>query len=128
MHPLVQQEIVTAEHLERLGRATHLLQGEAFGSFDALGELAADVDILITSWGCPPLDIAALDQCGKLKLIAHMAGSVKGFIDDAAWRRGIRVVNAAAAGAVPVAEFTLAAIAQNLRKLAKLKPMEPAAS
>ncbi|MFK7915664.1 MAG: hydroxyacid dehydrogenase [Pseudomonadales bacterium] len=110
MHPLVQQEIMTAEHLERLGRATHLLQGEAFESFAALGDLAAEVDILITSWGCPPMAIEALDQCSKLKLIAHMAGSVKGFIDDAAWRRGIRVVNAAAAGAVPVAEFTLAAI------------------
>lgn len=110
MHPLVQREIMTADHVERIGRATHLLQAEAFESIDAMGDMAAEIDVLVTSWGCPAIDVDALDQCGKLKLIAHMAGSVKGFIDDAAWRRGIRITNAAAAGAVPVAEYTLAAI------------------
>ncbi len=110
MHPLVQKEIMTAAHLDRLALVTHLLSPDAVSSFAMLGEEAADVDVLITSWGCPPLDTQALDLCPRLKLIAHMAGSVKGFIDDAAWRRGIRVVNAAAAGAIPVAQYTVAAI------------------
>jgi phosphoglycerate dehydrogenase-like enzyme len=43
-------------------------------------------------------------------MIAHIAGSVKGFIDDIVWRKGILVINAVAANAVPVAEYTLAAI------------------
>jgi phosphoglycerate dehydrogenase-like enzyme len=110
MHPLVQDEILTPAHIERLARATRLLAPTAFTSVGELGELAEEVDVLITSWGCPAVDEAVLDRCRRLRLVAHMAGSVKGFIDDAAWRRGIRVVNAAAAGAVPVAEYTVAAI------------------
>jgi phosphoglycerate dehydrogenase-like enzyme len=45
-----------------------------------------------------------------LKLVAHLAGNVKGFLDDSVWRRGILVTNAVAANAVPVAEYTVAAI------------------
>ncbi|MCH8140422.1 MAG: hydroxyacid dehydrogenase, partial [Proteobacteria bacterium] len=51
-----------------------------------------------------------IDQLPRLKLIAHLAGSVKGFLDDSVWRRGILVTNAVAANAVPVAEYTLGAI------------------
>ncbi|MEM1231357.1 MAG: hydroxyacid dehydrogenase [Pseudomonadota bacterium] len=110
MHPLVQREILTPEHLERLARATRLLNDQAVPAVTELGEDAAEVEVLITSWGCPPVDAEVLDRCRRLRLIAHMAGSVKGFIDDVAWRRGIRIVNAVAAGAVPVAEYTVAAI------------------
>jgi phosphoglycerate dehydrogenase-like enzyme len=46
----------------------------------------------------------------KLKLIAHAAGTVKFTLDPAVYAAGIRVTHAADANAVPVAEFTLAAI------------------
>ena len=43
-------------------------------------------------------------------MIAHAAGTVKDHLTPAVWQRNIRVTSAAAANAVPVAEFTLAAI------------------
>ena len=70
----------------------------------------ADTDILITGWGCPPIDAAVLEISSSLKLIAHAAGSVKHLIGPDVFERGIAVTNAAAANAVPVAEFALAAI------------------
>lgn len=70
----------------------------------------ADVDVLITSWGCPPLEQDILERAPRLRAVIHTAGSVKHHITDACWKRGIAVSSAAGANAVPVAEFTLAAI------------------
>jgi phosphoglycerate dehydrogenase-like enzyme len=81
-----------------------------FRNFDGLGDEAARVQVLITSWGCPRIDRAVVSTLPGLKLIAHLAGSVKGFIDENVWRMGVQITNAVAANAVPVAEYTLAAI------------------
>lgn len=70
----------------------------------------ADTEILITGWGCPVLDADALDAAPKLRAVLHAAGSVKGFATPAVWERGIVVSSAAAANALPVAEYTLAMI------------------
>lgn len=72
--------------------------------------LLSETDILVTGWGCPMIDAAVLDAAPKLRLIAHAAGSVKHFIAPEVFNRGVLVTNAADANAVPVAEFTLAAI------------------
>ncbi|MFD4026618.1 hydroxyacid dehydrogenase [Streptomyces sp. NPDC058576] len=78
-------------------------------SFHRVPGLAA-VEILITSWGCPPLDDAVLDRMPALKAVVHAAGSVKHHVTEACWDRGLLISTAAAANAVPVAEYTLAAI------------------
>jgi phosphoglycerate dehydrogenase-like enzyme len=110
MHPVVLDELFRKDHLERLSRVTRLVSTEPFRDFEALEEHLARIEILVTSWGCPPIDADVVDRLPRLQLIAHLAGSVKGFLDDVVWRRGIRVTNAVAANAVPVAEYTLAAI------------------
>jgi phosphoglycerate dehydrogenase-like enzyme len=110
MHPVVRDELMREDHLARLHRAVALVSREPFRSFDAIGAELSRLEVLITSWGCPGLDAVTLERMPRLKLIAHLAGSVKGFLDDAVWRRGILVTNAVAANAVPVAEYTLAAI------------------
>ncbi|MFI6099426.1 hydroxyacid dehydrogenase [Lentzea sp. NPDC051213] len=69
-----------------------------------------DVELLVTGWGCPPITESALQRLPSLKAIVHTAGSVKGFVTDACWDRGIVVSSAAAANAVPVAEYTVAMI------------------
>jgi phosphoglycerate dehydrogenase-like enzyme len=74
-----------------------------------LAELEA-VEVLIGSWGCAPLDAAALDRLPALRLLAYAAGTVKAVVTDELWARGVAVSSAAAANAVPVAEFTFAAI------------------
>ena len=110
MHPIVRDELLREDHLQRLGQCSQLLSTDPVESLDALGADAGRVEVLITSWGCPRIEADHLQQIPRLRLVAHLAGSVKGFLDDAVWRRGIRVTNAVAANAVPVAEFTIAAI------------------
>ncbi|MGW1619457.1 hydroxyacid dehydrogenase [Streptomyces sp. NPDC002172] len=73
-------------------------------------ETLARTEVLVTGWGCPVLDTAALDAVPKLRAVLHAAGSVKGFTTPEVWRRGIVVSSAAAANALPVAEYTLAMI------------------
>jgi phosphoglycerate dehydrogenase-like enzyme len=70
----------------------------------------AQAEILITSWGCPPIDEAALRGMPRLRAVLHGAGSVRTLISEAAWERNLLVTSAAEANAQPVAEFTLAAV------------------
>jgi phosphoglycerate dehydrogenase-like enzyme len=70
----------------------------------------ADADVLLTGWGVPAIDDAALAAMPRLRAVVHGAGSVKGFLDRRVFDRGIAVSSAAAANAVPVAEFTFGAI------------------
>jgi phosphoglycerate dehydrogenase-like enzyme len=70
----------------------------------------ADVEVLLTSWGAPQLTPARLAAAPRLRAVLHCAGSVRGLVGDAVWRRGIRVTSGADANAIPVAEYTLAAI------------------
>ncbi|MDR8409698.1 hydroxyacid dehydrogenase [Nonomuraea sp. 3-1Str] len=69
-----------------------------------------EVEVLVTSWGCPRLTAERLADAPGLRAIFHCAGTVRTFVTDEVWRRGILVTNAADENAVPVAEFTLAAI------------------
>ena len=110
MHPVVRDEMLTPTHISRLDEACTLLQPVPCADFDALPGAGADAEILMTSWGCPTLDDERLATMPRLRLIAHLGGSVKGFIGETAWRRRISVINCVAANAVPVAEYTLAAI------------------
>ncbi|MFD4676941.1 hydroxyacid dehydrogenase [Lentzea sp. NPDC058450] len=69
-----------------------------------------DVDLLVTGWGCPPITAEVLDGLPSLRAIVHTAGSVRGFVTDACWDRGVVVSSAAQANALPVAEYTVAMI------------------
>ncbi|MFB7507985.1 hydroxyacid dehydrogenase [Streptomyces broussonetiae] len=70
----------------------------------------ARTEVLFTHWGAPALTEDALRRMPRLRAVVHAAGSVKHHVTDAVWKHGITVSSAAAANAVPVAEFTLAAI------------------
>jgi phosphoglycerate dehydrogenase-like enzyme len=110
MHPVVRDELLRDDHMQRLARCCRLVAATPFRSFDELGTELSRIHVVISSWGCPRIDRDISGSMPSLKLIAHLAGSVKGFIDDVVWRQGVMVTNAVAANAVPVAEFTLAAI------------------
>lgn len=111
MHPVVMEEILRVDHLERLQRCCRFSTLTPLRNFDATHQQELhNLEVLITSWGAPAINASALAMMPRLKLIAHLAGSVKGFVDSQAWARGILVTNAVAANAVPVAEYSLAAI------------------
>jgi phosphoglycerate dehydrogenase-like enzyme len=82
----------------------------AITSFDEVEPSTLEsIEVLITSWGSPRVDVAALDRMPSLRAVVHAAGTVQ-FIAEEAWRRGVVVSTAAAANAVPVAEFTVAMV------------------
>ncbi|MFJ8495241.1 hydroxyacid dehydrogenase [Streptomyces sp. NPDC094038] len=77
---------------------------------ESLAPALAKAEILITGWGAPPLDRAALTAAPRLRAVLHAAGTVRGLISEACWERGLLISSAAHANALPVAEFTVAAI------------------
>jgi phosphoglycerate dehydrogenase-like enzyme len=70
----------------------------------------AEVEVLITSWGCPPLDSEVLRHAPRLRAALHAAGSVRGHVGQEVFDQGILVTTGADANAEPVARYTLAAI------------------
>ncbi|MET9310617.1 hydroxyacid dehydrogenase [Kribbella sp. NPDC003505] len=80
------------------------------GSFAEVADDLADAEVLLTGWGCPRITAAVLDAAPKVRAIVHAAGTIKTFVDPVAFERGVEVSSAAGANAVPVAEFTVAAI------------------
>ncbi len=76
----------------------------------------ADVDVILSGWGMAPMDEAFLAAAPNLKAVFYGAGSIRNFVTDASWDRGVVVTSAYAANAVPVAEFTLAEIIFSLKR------------
>src|SRR4051812_46023386 len=103
---------MTEAQLDRLGEVGVVLDRAPLTSFDddRARRLLADADVLFGHWGCPTLTGDALALAPRLQLFAYAAGTVKWQVTDAVWERGIVVTSAAAANAVPVAEYTVAMI------------------
>lgn len=105
--------------LARLGAAASL------GDPVTLDELSSPVararlrtaEVLITSWGCPPLDAGTVAAAPELRAVLHAAGSVRAHVTSAVFDRGILVTTAASANAEPVARYTLAAILWSLKRV-----------
>jgi len=95
--------------LQQIVQIDETLVAERFDSPQIQAALAS-AEFLITGWGCPPVTAAVLDAAPRLRAILHAAGSVKAHIAPEVWERGLAVTSSAAANAVPVAEYTLAAI------------------
>ncbi len=99
-------------HLVRLRRSARVQEPVLCENLDdpAFASRLAGVEVLLTGWGAPRLDAARLDRMPRLRAMLHCAGSVRPQVSDEFWAAGIRATSAAEANAVPVAEFTLAAI------------------
>ena len=69
--------------------------------------LLAEADACITSWGVAQLDVEVMAAAPRLRAMAHMGSSVKRFVSDAFWARGVHLTSAGIALARSVAETTL---------------------
>jgi len=109
--PQFTEHVFAAEQLQRLAGLCQILRHEPLLELNSPEARAvlAETEILVTGWGPPQLDTATLQAAPRLRLIAHSAGSIKYFIAPEVVER-VAVTSAVTANAVPVAEFTVAAI------------------
>ena len=83
--------------------------------------LHPETEYIFSTWGMPRLTEAFLDRAPRLKAVFYGAGSVRSFVTETSWERGIRIFSAAKANAVPVAEFTVAQIVLGMKQAHKLQ-------
>jgi phosphoglycerate dehydrogenase-like enzyme len=81
-----------------------------------LGAKLAHIEVIVGTWGFPRMTGEFLAQFPSLKTLFYVAGSVREKATPASWARPVRIVTAAAANAVPVAEFTFAQIVLGLKQ------------
>ena len=106
------EHLFTADQLARLGAVGEICDPVPFATFDdeRAATALARAEILVGHWGCPTLTAEVMALAPKLGLFAYGAGTVKWQVTDAVWERGIVVTSAAAANAVPVADYAVGAI------------------
>ncbi len=102
--------------LEQLGCVEWNTNTEQF-SEEELAEKLSGVDICISGWGNTPFYEKTLKYADKLKLIAHIGGSVRPMVGDAAFEMGIRVCSGNRVFAESVAEGVLTYMLCSLRKI-----------
>jgi len=98
-----------AERAEILGP---LLTSESWAQCP---DVTHSVEWIFSGWGMPVMDERFLSAFPNLRVLFYGAGSIKGFVTEAFWQRGITVTSAYAANAVPVAEFAFAQIILSLK-------------
>lgn len=108
--PLIDQ-VYDADTQRRLQKQLHFIDGiyEKEG-WKTRREDCRKVEVLFSTWGMIPFNEEELnDYFPNLKAVFYGAGSVQ-FFARPCLKKGIQVFSAAAANAVPVAEFTVAQI------------------
>jgi phosphoglycerate dehydrogenase-like enzyme len=123
--PAHTQNVFTKAHLDHLHTLCDVVEQTPLRQFDdaQAASVLAETEILVTGWGSPRVDRKVLELAPRLRLIAHSAGTVKSLIAPEVFEAGILVCNAASANAVPVAEFTLAAILFSNKQVLRYRDM-----
>ncbi len=86
---------------------------------DELRARVSDVDACITTWGSPRFTPNVVAAAPRLKIVAHAAGTVRPFVSDAVFARGIVVTSAALISARYVGEMALLLSLACLRNLTR---------
>jgi phosphoglycerate dehydrogenase-like enzyme len=76
----------------------------------------AQIEVIVTSWGMPRLTTGLLDLYPNLRAVFFGAGSVRAFATEESWKRGVRIITAANANALPVAEYAFAQTILGLKR------------
>lgn len=84
------------------------------GDLSAHGGRLRMAEGVFTGWGAPKI-AELLPLCDNLKVIFFAGGTASDLISQEVWDRGIRITSSYVANAVPVAEYSLAAILLGLK-------------
>ena len=103
------------ELLESLGTVEWNRTGRIL-TRDEVSERIRACSAVLTSWQPPVFDEELLDAADDLRIIGHAAGSIRHFIPQSAFERGILVTHAASTIADAVAEWTLTVMLMGLRR------------
>ncbi|MGD0566418.1 MAG: hydroxyacid dehydrogenase [Candidatus Goldiibacteriota bacterium] len=99
-----------AGRLERLKKSAKIhpsiITGKNFDSFTGITSLS---EYIFSTWGMPSLSVEQIKSMKKLKAVFYAAGSVKYFAGPYL-KRGIRIISAWGANAVPTAAFAFSQI------------------
>ena len=79
--------------------------------------LLREADVIFSGWGAPVMDEEFLRHAPALKAVFYAGGSVRSFVTDAFWHRKVQLTTAQAINAIPVAEFTVAALTLGLKRV-----------
>jgi phosphoglycerate dehydrogenase-like enzyme len=112
MYPGLEPYALRPEHRAALAEVADLLAPEAVQALpvDRADEVLAAADVVLGHWGCVVLDEAFLARAPRLRMLAYAAGTVRDTVTSATFARDLLVTSGAAANAVPVAEYTVAAV------------------
>jgi phosphoglycerate dehydrogenase-like enzyme len=91
------------------------------------GKPDSDVEIILASWGTPKFDKEFLASVPNLKMVSYAAGTIKKIVSYDFCNRDIKIISAAAANAIAVAEYTVATmvyLTKNIRHAAELYSSE----
>lgn len=109
--------IYTAEAVAEIEGLVELTDCAAMvGHLDALGPALAEAEVILTGWGMMKLDKEFLDAAPRLGAVFYGAGSVRHIVTEELWERNILLTSAWASNAIPVIEYTVAAIVFGLKK------------
>ncbi len=101
-------EVFSPEQRRRLARLTDLTP-EVVNHANFSAERHGGAEVIFSTWGMEPLREAELAALPALKVLFYAAGATDAFVRPLL-RRGIAVVSAWQANAIPVAEFCVAQI------------------
>ncbi|MDF2922433.1 MAG: hydroxyacid dehydrogenase [Paenibacillaceae bacterium] len=88
-----------------------------------LADIIGDYEAVITGWDSERITPEVLSRATRLRFIGHTAGTVAPYVDQNAYERGIRVVNANAALAHSTAELALTLILTGLWRVKEFSAM-----
>lgn len=105
----IRRQVLDEKGMAELRGACEVLlpKGEGRVTEAEAAGLLKSADGCMTCWQSPALTESLLAGAPRLKISAHAAGSVKAYVTDAVWKRGITVTSVSYAIAVDVAHATL---------------------
>ena len=117
----MKESCISSEDWERLNSLSEVMHEERDQVTEQLVmELIKDADGVVTGWGTPAFPKASIDNAGRLRIIAHSAGSIKvllGQVKDTIIQRNIQVTSSVASLGIGVAEFALGMILTTMKRV-----------
>jgi phosphoglycerate dehydrogenase-like enzyme len=92
-------------------------EGEEPATKEELLALLPQASGIITSWGVAQLDADVMAAAPNLVAMAHMGSSVKRFVSDAFWERGMHLTSSGIILARDVAETTLGLMLVGMKRI-----------